>query len=127
MMFCVVLYRAHKQPRELETYRILTSHICVFYMLYARDGGRNQNEAYGKDREEEEREVEGGGRAVGGEGECKSNDSTLTTTTTKKQKMKRETQRKRVHWQITHAICDSRVIKERLHEEENYPSLCARH
>lgn len=40
-------------------------------------------------------------------------------------KMKRETQR--VHWQITHVICDSGVIKERLHEEENYLSLCARH
>lgn len=33
----------------------------------------------------------------------------------------------RVHWQITHVICDGRVIKERLHEGENYLSLCARY
>lgn len=33
----------------------------------------------------------------------------------------------RVHWQITHVICDGGVIKERLHEGENYLSLCARY
>lgn len=62
-----------------------------------------------------------------GEGECKSNDGTLRgeKKEKKKKKMKRGTER--VHRQITHVICDSTVIKERLRKEENYLSLCARH
>lgn len=55
-----------------------------------------------------------------GEGECKSNDGML-----RKKNAERNTEG--VHWQITHVICDSGVIKERLHEEGNYLSLCARH
>lgn len=49
----------------------------------------------------------------------------LTMARKEKKKMKRGTER--VHRQITHVICDSAVIKERLREEENYLSLCARH
>lgn len=45
----------------------------------------------------------------------------------REEKKDEERNTERVHWQITLVICDSGVIKERLHEEENYLSLCARH
>lgn len=115
IVWYVVLYWAHMKPSELKhTVYWYHTFACFAYALDRERGAKAERKDRDERREDEgEAELEGVKESVN-----------LTVASWEKDE---ERNPGRVHWQITHVICDSGVIKEGLHEEENYLSLCARY